>query len=428
MRKQPLKQSEQEQLFEYRLPTQQPIQPKQRNWRRPGVIASVCVAMALLPVLAFLLVTWGENVYRAMHAAHVQTTAPLLVKQPAAGSAPSAGQIADQVDSLLTTQVNNQQFSGSVLIAQNGQVLLAKGYSQANWDTQTANTTTTRFYLGSVTKQFTATATLILQEQGKLHVEDKICSYITNCPPPWQPVTIQNLLTHTSGIPELDDSQLAGTSPQAWINSFNNAPLAFTPGGLSAYCSICYQILAYVVQQVAGMPYSQFIQQMILTPLHMNDSGFGTDYYSHPNNAIGYATWKINNPQIAEPADPQWSFLSGSGLLYSTVEDLYRWDQALSNNTLISQQTLDQAITPHVASTDLFPSSGYGYGWFITKSPVPGHRLVWHDGVLDGFRNYIGRYVDDNVTIIFLSNLSTVDPIALGHSLEQIVFAKPAGG
>ena len=188
-------------------------------------------------------------------------------------------QAGTQIDALLTQMTNNRQFSGSVLVAERGQLVLEKGYGPANEDTATLNTPAIRFYLGSLTKAFTAMAILMLQEQGKLHVQDPLCAYIPNCPAPWQPVSIQEMLTHTSGIPQLNDSQLSGASPAAWIASFQNVPLQFTPGGDFQYCSICYQILGYVVQQVSGQPYTQFIQDRILTPLHMNESGFDVTAY-----------------------------------------------------------------------------------------------------------------------------------------------------
>jgi CubicO group peptidase (beta-lactamase class C family) len=120
-------------------------------------------------------------------------------------------------------------------------------------------------------------------------------------------------------------------------------------------------------------------------------------------------------------ADPQWSFLFGSGLLYSSVNDLYRWDQALYTTRLVSQATLNQIFTPYANASPLFSGSAYGYGWFITQAPIQGHRLLWHDGVIDGYRNYIGRAVDDGVTVIILSNLTTLDAISLGHQIERII-------
>jgi CubicO group peptidase (beta-lactamase class C family) len=163
-----------------------------------------------------------------------------------------------------------------------------------------------------------------------------------------------------------------------------------------------------------------FLQQAIFNPLQMRNTGFDPNYLSLPNHAVGYADWQLTAVELTPPTDPQWSFLCGSGLLQTTVEDMYRWDQALYTHTLVSQHTLDEAFTPYVASQ--YAGSSYGYGWFIAKAPTPGHRLIWHDGRVNGFRTYIGRYINDRVTIIILSNLSTLDELALANTLEQIVF------
>src|SRR6266496_1061108 len=166
---------------------------------------------------------------------------PTLTRQVAFSS--QAALIASQVDNLLTNKATHQQFSGSVLIAHDDQVLLRKGYSMADWGKQVPNIPHTKFYLGSTTHEFTAMAILILQERGKLQVHDHICSYIAPCPPAWQPVTIHELLTHTSGIPELDDTSLSNASLQSWINRFDGVSLAFAPRSEFSYCNVCYQIL-----------------------------------------------------------------------------------------------------------------------------------------------------------------------------------------
>jgi CubicO group peptidase (beta-lactamase class C family) len=334
----------------------------------------------------------------------------------------SSTQLASQVDALFGSLVAQDQFSGSVLIARDGHILLAKGYSMANWQTGTPDTPLTRFYLGSVTKEFTAMAILLLQERGKLDVHKSICVYISPCPAPWQPVTVHDVLTHTSGIPELDTSQLSGASPAAWIASFDAYPLHFTPGSEFDYCSVCYQILGYVVQQASGVPYSQFMLQNIFLPLHMLATGFdSTIYYNQGIDAHGYNNWKSESDQLGWQMGASWSFLFASGLLYSNVGDLYRWDQALYTTLLVSQQTLNEAFTSYT-SNSLFAGSTYGYGWFLAKSPVPGHRLIWHDGVIDGFRTYIGRYVDDHLTVIFLSNLATVDSPTVAQKVQHVIF------
>ncbi len=379
---------------------------------RSLLTSSVLVALVLLFITVVGKVLLASLAYQSTPATHIHSSPPQL--------RPQGGPIALQVDHLLTNEVAQQQFSGSVLIAQNNQVLLSKGYSMADWDQHVPNTPHTKFYLGSTTKQFTAMAILILQERGKLHVADSLCSYIPHCPPPWRLVTIHEVLTHTSGIPELASSSLSYASLFAWIASFDTVPLVFTPGSEYSYCSICYQILGYVVEQASGEPYSTFLQHAIFDPLQMRNTGFDTRYPSLPEHAVGYASWQVKDISITWDVTSQWSFLFGSGLLYSTVEDMYRWDQALSTHTLVSQHTLDEAFTAHVTSQ--YAGSSCGYGWFIAKSPTPGHRLIWHDGRVNGFRTYIGRYIDDRITIIILSNLSTVDELALAHTLERIVF------
>jgi CubicO group peptidase (beta-lactamase class C family) len=388
------------------------------------------VIASILLIIGFLSTVLGMS---ELVTPHVQSSTIVTHKnnsrQPAGSTpqitptVPSAQNalIVSQVDSLLTKQAAHQQFSGSVLIARDGKVLLSKGYSMADWDHQIPNTSHTEFYLGSTTKQFTAMAILILQEQGKLHVHDRLCSYISPCPSAWEPVTIYELLTHTSGIPQLDDSELSDESPQAWIASYDSVPLAFPAGSHYTYCSVCYQILGYVVEVVSKEPYSTFLQREIFDPLQMKNTSFDSGYYSQPDHAVGYASWQVKAVQLGWAIAPQWSFLFGSGLLHTNVEDLYRWDQALYTNRLISQQSLNAAFTPYVGSQ--YTGSSYGYGWFIAKAPAPGHRLIWHDGRIDGFRTYIGRHPDDKVTIIFLSNLATLDELALANTLEHIVFA-----
>ena len=388
------------------------------------------LSVSLLVTTSLLLFLVIEARGNAPTAPHTQQTAHATPGNPHTSQqtpttqptpTPQTALIAPQIDSLLTHKTTHQQFSGSVLIAQSGQVLLSKGYGMADWDHRVPNTPHTRFYLGSTTKQFTAMAILILQQRGKLHVRDRLCVYLAYCPAAWQPVTIHELLTHTSGIPQLDDSQLSNNSPEAWIASYNGVPLAFTPGSRYNYCSVCYQILGYVVERASGEPYSVFLQQSIIDPLQMRSTGFDPNYLSLPNHSVGYASWRVKAVTLGWSLAPQWSFLFGSGLLYTTVEDMYRWDQALYTNALVSQQTLAEAFTPYVAASQ-YTGSGYGYGWFIAKAPAPGHRLIWHDGRIDGFRTYIGRHPDDHVTIIFLSNLATLDELALANTLEQIVF------
>lgn len=392
------------------------------------------LARAVSPVLLLILTSCSSG---NVHTPTLSPPPTLQLSTPTANATQQAmlaqmqqeeraqgSQIATHVDTLFDNLAGQSTFSGSVLIARGGQVLLDKGYSMANWQTTTPNTPQTRFYLGSVTKEFTAMAILILQARGKLNVKQSVCTYIKSCPSPWRPVTIHDLLTHTSGIPELDASQLSDASPAAWIASFDNVVLNSTPGSQFSYCNTCYLILAYVVEQVGSMPYAQFVQQNILAPLKMTETGFDSNfYYTQASSAIGYDSWQSASDQLGySNLDPSWSFLFGSGLLYSTVNDLYRWDQALYTTELVPQKILNEAFTSYTRNS-LFAGSTYGYGWFITQSPIAGHRLIWHDGVIDGFRAYIGRYIDDHVTIIILSNLASIDSPTLAQQVQSLVFS-----
>jgi CubicO group peptidase (beta-lactamase class C family) len=248
--------------------------------RNSFVVIARFLLMGPLPFLALLLTACGQMTSQAQDASSVSGhTSP---------SGQKLAQIAAQVDSLVNGQLAQQMFTGDVLVALDNQVALVKGYGLADDTNQIPNDPDTRFFLGSVTKEFTATAILLLQQEGKLHVQDLLCTYIPNCPSPWQAITLKEVLTHTSGIPQPDDSQLSGDSPDAWIASFDALPLEFTPGDQYDYCSTCYQILAYVVQQVSNEPYTQYVQQKILQPLKMTHSGFDADaYYSQPEHAIG---------------------------------------------------------------------------------------------------------------------------------------------
>jgi len=315
------------------------------------------------------------------------------------------------VDDFLTTEAQDKvsyRFSGSVLIARGGKVLFSKGYGMADWQHQLPNTPHTKFHVASLTKQFTAMAILILQEQGKLHVQDHACTYVPDCPPAWQPITIHELLTHTSGIPTL-------------INPPTTLPSS--------------------PQQVSGEPYAEFVQHSIFVPLQMRETDFDPTYPSQPDQATGYVVGKLPaTPSLLDQSlssgwfdqslPSGWSFLLAAGGLESTVEDLYRWDQALYTHTLVSARSLEQMFTPYISTcpsgtfcpTQLM-SSAYGYGWVIAKEP--GRRVMWHAGVGNGFRAYIGRYPDDKTTIIVLSNLDTADAYGLATILETRVFASP---
>ncbi|MBV7334832.1 beta-lactamase family protein, partial [Chloroflexi bacterium TSY] len=271
------------------------------------------------------------------------------------------------------------------------------------------------YRLGSVTKQFTAMAILLLEEQGKLDVQDRVCAYLEACPDGWTNITIHQLLVHTSGIPNF--TSMSGfhklkkehSTPLQTMAFFKDEPLSFVPGEKWAYSNSGYIVLGVVLEQAAGVPYAAFLQEHIFEPLQMSDSGYEQ---SDSELAVGYRG-------RSEALFIDMSVPHAAGGLYSTVEDLYRWDRALYTNELVSDELLDKMFTPHA----LIPDSegfGYGYGWGIGEQFD--RLIVDHDGAIDGFASYIGRYPEEQVVIIILSNDENLHPNIISEQLAQMIF------
>ena len=276
---------------------------------------------------------------------------------PSTGTSPSSSAISPDALSAVDTMLANltsqsvfsdSVFSGSVLIAQHGHVLLSKGYGLADRAQKTPNGPQTRFGIGSNTKQFTATAILMLEVQGKLKVTDRICAYIPQCPSAWGGITIKELLTHTSGIPDylalpdFVDYAHQPSTPLQIIAHFRDVPLDFAPGTTWKYSNSGYILLGYIIEQVSGLSYEAFLQKYIFTPLNLSDTG-----YNHNSNgvAMGYPDGYSATP--AEPFDPSVPYAAGA--LYSTVEDMNRWEQALTTDALLPAASRAEMFAPQVA-------------------------------------------------------------------------------
>jgi CubicO group peptidase (beta-lactamase class C family) len=320
------------------------------------------------------------------------------------------------LDTMLQKITKAGVFSGSVLVAQNGQVILSKGYGFADREQKIPNTAQTKFCIASITKQFTAMAIMMLQEQGKLNVQDKICTYLTDCPEAWKPITIHQLLTHTSGIPDTPVAfyiqEITSSLPlEQSIADAKTKPLDFQPGEKFSYDDRGYVLLGKIIEAVSGQAYEAFLQKNIFEPLQLSNTGF--DLYQD-DLAVGYRDQVYIAPQFN-----MW-VLSSAGALYSTVEDLYRWDQALYTDKLVPQHILDTLFTAYVEMPDS-GGWGYGYGWMI----VPGQpRLITHYGGWSGFTSVIKRYPDDKATIIVLTNQENVAPDSTGDLISKKLFGK----
>ncbi len=323
-----------------------------------------------------------------------------------------AQDITAKADTYLSKLVKAKLFSGSVLMARNGTVILSKGYGEADRKKHWVNTAQTKFRLGSLTKQFTAMAILILQAQGKLNVRDRICTYLSNCPTSWQAITIHQLLTHTSGIPDFarfPDFKItmrSPSSPTETIARFKNKPLEFQSGEKFSYSNSGYILLGAIIEQASGKSYEAFLKEHIFVPLQMVDSGYD---HNQGDLAVGYR----DQANVADFVDMSIPYAAGG--LYSTVEDLYRWDQALYTDKLIPKSLRDQMFTA-------FGGFGYGYGWGIGKE---GDRPVAsHVGGVQGFSSSITRYPNDKVVIIVLGNREDGDSGTIGVQLAKMVFGE----
>lgn len=300
-------------------------------------------------------------------------------------------------------------FSGSVLVARHGQILLRHGYGMAN---NTANiTATTRFRLASLSKQFTATLVLRLHEQGRLNIDDLMCNYIEACPLAWGQITIRHLLSHTSGIP--DYTELSGfdttapipTTREELIARFRNIPLQFTPGSAFHYSNSGYVVLGAILEYVTGTPYADLIRDEITAPLGLNDTGYD---HSRSGNDPSLAHGWFRRGVAAGTIDA--STLDAAGALYSTVDDLFRWDRALAEGRVLHVDTLALMRTPQ--------RKQYGLG--VMLYPLGGMQVVHHDGMASGIRTFLGNFTANDITVIILSNYETTDVEEIATALAQL--------
>ena len=335
--------------------------------------------------------------------------APLVARsQPVA--APVADPLGRVIDSYLNDIVGQGWFQGAVLVARRGTVILSKGYGLADAERGIPNTPQTRFRLASVTKQFTAMAIMILQSRGLLDVHDSICAHLADCPDAWRPISIHNLLTHTSGLPNYTDfgdyeaTQMLPATPAELVARFRDQPLLFPPGSQYMYENSDYVLLGQIIEQTSGQSYGDFMRSAIFEPLGMRDTGVDPGAGGE-GQAIGYRV----PGELAPALDTSTLFSAGS--LYSTAEDMYRWDQALYTTKLLPKPLLDAMWTPFLRD--------YGYGWWIAN--FNGHREISHPGLIDGFATLIARYPDDQVTVIVLCNMSGADAPSISNYIATLV-------
>ncbi|MEY7998908.1 serine hydrolase [Clostridium sp. Mt-5] len=331
-----------------------------------------------------------------------------------------------KLDTYLNTLQNTDNFHGSVLVAQNGKILLDKGYGKSDFEQNIQNAPDTTFPIGSMTKQFTAMAIMQLVEKGLINVNDPLSKYIPDFPN-GNIITIENLLTHSSGIvnctnlPEFwSMSQDSLKDINKVIDLFKNKPLEFKPGTNFSYSNSGYILLGYIVTKTSGMSYEDYLEKNIFQPLNMKNTGLSYKGTEKIYSSTGYSGYLDVYP-VSDEATLNGSY--GAGCLYSSTEDLYKWDRALYTEKLVKKSTLENIFSNHIAMTPSGPY--YGYGWMLASGKYG--KEIYHGGNTVGFTSNIARYPDKDLTIIILSNIGyyninplndTLADIALGGSYE----------
>jgi CubicO group peptidase (beta-lactamase class C family) len=334
-----------------------------------------------------------------------------------AQTATSEKEIISKTDDYMNALARLNRFRGSMLIARDGKVIVSKSYGMANLEDAVQNTRQTKFHLASITKTFTATAILMLQERGKLNVQDSVCKYLSECSAAWQPVTIHHLLTMSSGVPNFTDfpdwlqTRALPLTFTENIARFKDKPLDFQPGEKYGYSNSGYILLASIIEKLSGKTYEGFLRENIFAPLGMMNTGFDDNKIVIKHRAIGYAREGI---RLARAPYLSTSVVKGAGGLYSTVDDLFLWDQALYTGKLLSKKSLDAMFTIY--------SGDFGYGWHNDKHF--NRRRAFYSGVQIGFKSSIDRYLDDKVSVILLTNSDDVFINAAIRDLAAIVFGE----
>ncbi len=341
--------------------------------------------------------------------------------------AASGQSIQEKADQYLSTWARQGRFSGTVLLAKDGKILLRKGYGMANYELGVPNTPETVFRIGSITKTFTALSILQLEEKGLLKVTDPVSKYVPEIPPAWNEITIHLLLCHKSGIPDFTKAKAYEdlNDPQhveKALKEYADKPLLNKPGEVLRYSNSGYILLGRIIEKVSGKSYENYLQENILRPAGMTHTAVDHTYEVVPHRANGYR-WDgetiINPPN----SDPEYGMAAGA--LRSTVDDLYRFDRVLKEGKLISPAVTAKAWTAYghfVAPPPLPIESDYGYGWMIGQDF--GHRYVGHGGWVNGFVSHFTRYPDDDAVLIVLFNFEASSYITLGKDLSAILFGQ----
>jgi CubicO group peptidase (beta-lactamase class C family) len=325
----------------------------------------------------------------------------------------------DAVDVYVRAEMEKQHIPGlALLVSRGGHPVRAQGYGLANVELQSPVKPESIFQSGSVGKQFTATAIMMLVEEGKVHLDDPLTKYFPDAPATWNQVTIRELLSHTSGFtdyPEGFDFRKDYTEADL-LKIVEGIPLAFPPGTKYEYANLGYLTLGLVIHKVTGQFYGDFLHDRIFEPLGMGATRIISEADIVPNRCAGYRLVKgeLKNQEWVSPT----LNTTADGALYFSIVDLAKWDAALYTEKMLKRSTLEQMWTVARLKDGQPNSDQYGLGWYIHNKS--GHRVIEHGGTWQGFRTRISRYVDDKLTVVVLTNLGDANPELIADHVAQM--------
>lgn len=339
--------------------------------------------------------------------------------------AENSAKTTDRINSYLA-ELEKVGFSGSVLVELNGNKIISKGYGFRDKEHSFKNEPATIFDIGSITKQFTAAAILKLEMQGQLTTNDKISIYFKNVPKDKSEITIHDLLRHQSGLPGGVGGDYDKINEPAFIDSVMKAPLKFETGTKFSYSNIGYSLLAIIIEKVSGLSYEQYLYKNLWKPAKMEMTGYTRPEFDTNLIAVGYYR---NDSVWGKPTDKEWDktapywHLKGNGGILSTTEDMYKWNEALMGEQILSKEAKNKMYHPKIRAEEKDEKAIYAYGWDVTKTGRNTFR-VWHNGSNRIFYADFMRYIDEDVTLIMLSNKAHTNFNKLNFELSKIIFEK----
>lgn len=323
-----------------------------------------------------------------------------------------------KIDSYIQPYVLTKNFNGTILLAREGKILYLKSFGYANEDFDILNTNNTVYHIASVSKNFTSAAILLLEQKGLLSTSDLLSKFIPDFTRA-EEITIHHLLTHTSGIPNINDlpeyesASHTQQTPESLLPLFKQKPLNFNPGEKYQYSNSNYNVLAYIIEKVSGKSFGEFLSDEIFKPAKMNSTGHHQNANAIiKNNAIGYQSDGQFGLEKAVYLD--WSSKPGNGSLYTTAEDLLKWDQVLSSGNILSNASLDKMYKNH--------TSNVGYGCFVKEHL--NRKRFYINGRSPGFSSYFARYPEEKVCIVVLANNYIPVATTIGMDLAAILFSE----